>query len=265
MSDLKGYVKAGMLVVGDEILLGMTQDTNTIGMADYLLKRGIRLKRWVIAPDEENEIILSLRRLIDDGFSPVMISGGMGPTHDDLTVPSVAKALGLEIVRSEDSFQRMYEKWKGRHPGEEMEESSRKGLEKMAHIPRGFDCIENSSGMAEGLVGRPEGTDAVIFILPGVPGEYRSVMENRKFLENLPDHRDGNVSIVEMPYNGRESQIAALLERFQRDFPPVEIGSYPRGQGEVMVRITGTPDDVERARSILAAQLEEMESGNRRC
>ena len=247
-------------MVGDEILLGKTQDTNTVKMAEFLLERGIKIRRWVIVPDNTGEIIISLRRMIDDGLSPIVVSGGMGPTHDDLTVPAVAEALGLELVRSELCLERMMRKWKKRHPGEEIEGTSKAGLEKMSYVPSGFQCVENRRGMAEGLVGKIKGGDTGIYMLPGVPGEYRSVMGDPMFVENLPEHVDGNVGIQEIPFRGRESQIAYLLSDFQDEFPRVDIGSYPRDQGNVMIRITGLPENVERAASAVKDRLEKFQN-----
>ncbi|MBN1539250.1 MAG: hypothetical protein JW939_03830, partial [Candidatus Thermoplasmatota archaeon] len=124
--------KAGVLVVGSEMLLGRTRDTNTIFLAENLLKKGIRLMRWVIVPDDKEMIGDELRDYIEDEYDMVMISGGMGPTHDDVTVEAVANALSVPLAFNEECFGRMLRKWRRRNPDRTFQESSRKGLEKMA-------------------------------------------------------------------------------------------------------------------------------------
>jgi molybdenum cofactor synthesis domain-containing protein len=245
-------------VVGNEILLGRTQDTNTVYLVDYLLKRGIKLGRWVIVPDREDQIISGINGLIEDGFDIVIVSGGMGPTHDDITVESIAKALDLPLVRSEKAYDRMISKWKARNPGLDMPENSEKWLNKMSMVPSGFDCLENDQGMAEGLLGSVNDGRTRLFILPGVPREYISIIEGTDFCNNIPEQCGDGLMIEEIEYRGRESSIAGLLLKLQEQYPDVDFGSYPSDRRKVIIRLTGKPSDVEKAMKIVRTSIDEF-------
>lgn len=255
----KRKVLAGALVVGNEILIGKTRDTNTLFLGEELLKRGIKLSKWVIIPDDMKRISTELRRFIDDGFELLIISGGMGPTHDDITVEAVANGLDLPLVFHKGLYERMLRKWKKRNPDSEMPDSAKRGLDKIAYVPQDFDLVNNENGMVEGLVGSVNKGQTIIFILPGVPREYKGIISTRKFQEYLPRGRSTDVTIREIFYKGNESRIATYLEEVQRDFKDVDIGSYPQGPLRVVVRITGDLDDVEKALPLITRKLKEME------
>jgi len=267
MKNLKGpVVRAGALVVGNEILLGRTRDTNTVFLAEQLLNRGIKLHRWVIVPDEFNEIGGELNRFIDDGFDIVVISGGMGPTHDDITVEAVARALSLPLVLHEECYRRMFNKWSTRNPGKVLPEEGKSGLQKMANIPQDFDLINNEEGMVEGLVGTVNRGRTLMFILPGVPREYRGIVGTYKFQDYLPRGTGEAVTIGEVHFRGKESQLARYLTNLQLKYPDVEIGSYPQGPNSVILRITGPRELVEivvpeLSRHVSATEEENTKSG----
>jgi len=228
---------AGALVVGTEILTGRTVDTNTRLLIATLLERGIRLDRWVVVPDSRVAIGRELVRMIDDGLDIVIVSGGMGPTHDDITVESVAAALGREHATSLDSLARLKAKWVSRSAGAHMPPGATSGMEKMSMVVDGFTTIENPAGAVEGQVGTEGRTR--IAILPGVPREYRAIMEDPAFLDLLPDSGGRTYEMDEMVFRGRESQIAQVLRTLQEEHPEVYIGSYPQGPMEVVIRVTG--------------------------
>jgi molybdenum cofactor synthesis domain-containing protein len=254
-------VNAATLVVGNEILLGRTQDTNTLYLAEYLLNRGIKLGRWVIVPDKEEQIISELRRLIADRFGIIIVSGGMGPTHDDITVSSIAKALDLPLVRSDKAYDRMISKWKRRNPGMDMPENAEKWLDKMSMVPAGFDCLENDQGMAEGLIGESNEGKTKIFILPGVPREYKTIIDSPGFCGSIPDLCGEGLMIEEILFRGRESSIAGLLLKLQESFPDVDFGSYPHDKRKVIIRLTGKPSDVEEALKMAKTSLDGFDDG----
>jgi molybdenum cofactor synthesis domain-containing protein len=252
-------VKAGALVVGNEILLGLTRDTNTVFLAENFLKRGLRLSRWVIVPDNIEDIGRELKTFIDEDYDIVVISGGMGPTHDDITVEAVANALSIPMRFHEECFRRMLEKWKGWNPNKELPESGKKGLENMAFAPQDFDLINNEQGMVEGLVGTANMGQTLIFILPGVPKEYRGIVGTRKFQDYLPPGHDDEVYIREVRFRGKESQMALFLSEVQERFPDIDIGSYPQGPLNVILRVTGVQDEVERAVKVIQQEVQRME------
>ncbi len=265
MDSPKGVaVKAGALVVGSEILLGRTRDTNTVFLAEQLLDRGIKLQRWVIVPDEPGEIGMELRRFIDDGFDIIVISGGMGPTHDDITVDAVARALSLPLSLNDECYRRMYGKWTARNPGKALTDEGKSGLQKMANIPQDFDLINNEEGMVEGLVGTVNKGKTLMFILPGVPREYKGIVGTYKFQDYLPRGTGDSVTIREVHFRGKESQMARYLSNLQMRYPDVEIGSYPQGPNSVILRITGPREAVERVVPELTRQVSLTEEENER-
>jgi len=253
---------AATLVVGNEILLGRTQDTNTLFLAEFLLKKGIKLGRWVIVPDREDQIVSELRKLIHDGFDPIIVSGGMGPTHDDITVSAIAVAMDLPLERSPESYDRMTTKWRRRNPGKEFPKNAEEWLSKMSQVPRDFICIENDAGMAEGLMGKTKQEGGMIFILPGVPVEYRAIIESLSFLKLLPEGSEEELQISEIRFKGKESQIAGYLSDLQRSNQEIEIGSYPQGPKNVIIRITGPRGRIEMALPGLMREVSQLEENN---
>jgi molybdenum cofactor synthesis domain-containing protein len=256
-------VKAGALVVGNEILLGLTRDTNTVFLAENFLKRGIRLNRWVIVPDEIGEIGRELRTYINENYDIVVISGGMGPTHDDITVEAVAKALDIPLGFHEECYRRMLRKWTGWNPNKELPESGKKGLENMAYAPQDFDLINNEEGMVEGLVGTANRGQTLIFILPGVPREYKGIVGTSKFQDYLPPGHDNDVFIREVKFRGKESQMALFLSDVQQRFGDIDIGSYPQGPNNVILRVTGPQEEVTSAIEVIRAEVTRLEKENR--
>lgn len=260
MEQGKRPVLAGTLVVGSEILIGRTRDTNTLFLAGELLKRGIKLSRWVIVPDKEDVISRELERFLSDGYDIIVVSGGMGPTHDDITVEAVAKGLGLPLTFHLGCYERMLSKWRRRNPEGEMPDSAKKGLDKMAYVPQDFDLINNEEGMVEGLMGSVNRGSTQVFILPGVPREYRGIVSTRKFQDYLPHGKMTDTAIREIGFAGNESSIAGQLRRVQGKFPLIEIGSYPHGPKKVTIRITGDEKEVERALRAVKDLISEKES-----
>jgi molybdenum cofactor synthesis domain-containing protein len=256
-------IKAGALVVGNEILLGLTRDTNTIFLAENLLKRGIRLSRWVIVPDEIEQIGKELKNYIDDNFDIVVVSGGMGPTHDDITVEAVARALSLPMLFHEECYSRMLKKWKSWNPNKELPETGKKGLQDMAYVPQDFDLINNEQGMVEGLAGTVNKGQTLIIILPGVPREYKGIVGTSKFQDYLPPGHDNDVFIREVNFRGKESQIALFLSEIQKKYPDIDIGSYPQGPMSVILRVTGKPIDVEEVLPVISKEASRLEKENR--
>ncbi len=247
------------LVVGNEILLGRTRDTNTQFLTEILLKRGLRLSRWVIVPDRKWDISSQLKGIVEEGFDLVVVSGGMGPTHDDITVGSVADALGLELSNHSETEDRMIKKWRERYPDLEMTPSSGKGIRKMATIPEGFRPIRNGSGMAEGLFGRTSDGRTSILIVPGVPVEYKAIIGGDEFPLLLPESDPDDQSFREIHFKGKESQISDVLEDLQGSYPSLDVGSYPQGSMMVIIRITGRKEKVDEALNTIRSKIEYLE------
>ena len=249
-------VKIGALVVGNEILGGKTVDTNTQKMIKLLFSRGLKVRRWCVVLDDVEEISAEVRRFASDGYDLLIVSGGMGPTHDDITVEAVAKGVGQEMVRSLECYSVIEGKYRMRNGKEPLRPESIASMEKMCRVPDFFSPIPNGAGMAEGLYGPLSPQGGVVVMLPGVPREYEAIMNHSLFLELLPDGED--LVSIEIHFKGRESQLSILLEEIQKEYPELDIGSYPQGKMDVIVRVTGNVDEVEKARGVLASGLEEL-------
>jgi molybdenum cofactor synthesis domain-containing protein len=252
--------KIGTLVVGTEILLGRTRDTNTLFLIDILLKKGLRLSRWTIVPDKKEDISTQLKKMVDENFDLVVVAGGMGPTHDDITVYAVADALELERAYDGKIHDRMMKKWNLKYPEKKLPDSSKRGIMKMSDIPENFSSLQNDMGMAEGLMGTSHGM--TIVIVPGVPREYKAVIGGDEFKKSLPVSDPDDQKIREIPFKGKESQVSEILSALQNDFPKLDIGSYPQGPMMVMVRITGRKERVEEAFRSVSGKLKEIEKEN---
>ena len=201
---------AALLVIGDEILSGRTQDKNVAQVALWLNQHGIRLVEVRIVPDDIERIaaaVNELRVLHDYLFT----TGGIGPTHDDITVDAMAHAFGVPVVIHPKARQILEDYFRNR-PGGLTEARLR-----MARVPEGAELIPNPSSGAPGVK-----MDNV-YIMAGVPGIAASM------LEALTGQLEGGLPIVSVTVGARapESDVADLLRETEEANPGVAIGSYP--------------------------------------
>jgi len=201
---------AVLVVIGDEILSGRTQDRNVGQVATWLNDHGIRLAEVRIIPDDLDRIgetINSLRSQHDYLFT----TGGIGPTHDDITVDAIAAAFGVPVIVHPDARRILEEYYRGR-PGGLTEARLR-----MARTPEGAELLLNPSSGAPGVkMGN-------VYILAGVPHIAASM------LEALTGKLEGGRPIVSVTVGARapESDVADLLRETEEAHPGVAIGSYP--------------------------------------
>lgn len=213
------HPKAAALVIGNELLTGKVQDENVAALARLLFELGISLERVVFCADEVDVIVADLDAL-RRGYDYVFTSGGVGPTHDDVTIAAVARAFGRPVVSSPEIEELLRE-----HLGERLTE----GHLRMARVPEGAVLLRGSRGRWPTL--RMDN----VFVLPGLPEIFR-----RK-LAALGEHLVGGPPFISRAVHtsSDEGEIAPLLERLVRDHPSVAIGSYPRwGDGPVRVAVT---------------------------
>lgn len=199
---------AAALIIGNEILTGKVREANVQRLAHELFRLGIAFRRVIVCPDDVDTIARDLREL-REAHDLVFTSGGVGPTHDDLTLPAVARSFDRPLVRSPiiEGLIRGY--W-----GERATE----GHLRMADVPEGADLLST------GDVPWPVVCVENVFVLPGVPEIFEVKLQ-------LLRERIGS----DVPFVSRalytmcdEGEIAGLLERVVRAHPGVEIGSYPR-------------------------------------
>lgn len=202
-------VTAAFLVIGDEILSGRTKDKNIGFLADYLTALGIDLKEVRIVPDEKPEIIGAVNAL-RARYDYVFTSGGIGPTHDDITAESIADAFGVALNLDPRAVAIMEPHYP---PGQ-----FTPARQRMARIPEGAGLIENKVSKAPGF--RIEN----VHVMAGVPSIMQAMMDALS-----PSLKTGKKMLSEtVAADMPESRIAERLAAIQDAHPQTLIGSYPR-------------------------------------
>lgn len=208
-------MEVAVVTVGNELLTGSTANTNATWLGRQLTQRGARVRRLVVVPDEIEAIVGELSRLRDVA-DRVIVTGGIGPTHDDVTMEAVAAALGRELEENERARQWLLEE--GGYAAEDLVAGT-------ADLPAGADPIHNEVGVAPGA--RVDG----VYVFPGVPDEMRAMFEA------VADEFSGTVLhrqevTIDEPESALLGRLAEVRDRFD-----VTVGSYP---GDfVVVRLTG--------------------------
>ena len=199
---------AAVLVIGDEILSGRTQDTNTNTIARFLTALGIDLKEVRVVGDVESEIVAGLNAL-RGRYDFVFTTGGIGPTHDDITADAVARAFDVGIGYHPDAYALL----EARYPPGEFNEMRKR----MARIPEGASLVANPVSGAPGFhIGN-------VYVMAGVPMVMRAMLE--QIAPQLP--RDVAVTSITVEAAIPEGTIAPGLAQLQKGHPDVAIGSYP--------------------------------------
>ena len=201
-------VNAAILIIGNEILSGRTQDTNTSTLATWLNSIGVKVGEVRVIPDIEKTIIDTLN-LLRSNYNYVFTTGGIGPTHDDITAKSVSKTFGLNYEVHKEAFKILEKYYK---KGEFNE-----GRQKMVWMPKDAKLILNPTSGAPGF------NIENVFCLPGVPSILKSM------LGGLKNEIIGGDPILSYTISLRtvESEIAESLTNTQNNNDDVEIGSYP--------------------------------------
>ncbi|PZM11135.1 competence/damage-inducible protein A [Rhizobium tubonense] len=208
-------VTAAMLAIGDELLSGRTKDKNIGHLADLLLMSGIDLKEVRIVADDEDAIVAALNAL-RPAYDYVFTSGGIGPTHDDITADAIAKAFGVPCEHDALAMQLMGEMYQRR--GMEFTEAR----QRMARMPVGAAHIANPVSTAPGFV------IGNVYVMAGVPQVFQAMLDNV-----IPTLRVGTRMLstaIACPFG--EGDIGTPLAAIQKSHPETSIGSYPRYVGQ---------------------------------
>jgi molybdenum cofactor synthesis domain-containing protein len=195
---------AAVVTVGDELLAGRTTNTNASWLCERLADRGVRVERITTVPDR----ITDIARVVNEyraEYDAVIVTGGLGPTHDDVTMAGIAAALGRSLETNEDALA-----WLDDHG------YSRADLtEGTAELPAGGRALHNEAGVAPGVA--LEG----IYVLPGVPSEMRAMFETiADEFSGTPTYRE--TVVADEPESALLDRLEALRERFD-----VSVGCYP--------------------------------------
>ncbi|MFM9974792.1 MAG: competence/damage-inducible protein A [Beijerinckiaceae bacterium] len=241
-------ITAAILVIGDEILSGRTKDKNIGYIAEYLTRIGIDLKQVRVVPDDEADIVDALNAL-RHRFTYVFTTGGIGPTHDDITADCVAKAFGVSIDHDPRAIAMLRERY---NPADLNEARLR-----MARIPAGADLIENPISRAPGFkLGN-------VIVMAGVPNIMQAMLD-----DVAPKLETGVKMIAEtIDANGMPEGIyAVLLREIALAHKDVSIGSYPSFQNggfrnQIVVRGKDQAA-ITAAKAAISTALSTLESDN---
>jgi len=230
---------SAILIIGNEILSGRTVDKNTSFIAKWLGDLGIGVEEVRVIPDKEEIIVESVNSLRKK-YQYVFTTGGIGPTHDDITSQSVAKAFGKKYEYNQEAYS-ILEKYYAKSDFNE-------GRKKMAKMPEGANLIYNELGSA------PAFYIENVFVLPGIPSYVELMIPQLKQVV-----RSGKKIISETcDAKVRESSIALDLTKIQNKYPEIDIGSYPysreTGFGTMLVMRSTEVDQINKCK----AEVEKM-------
>jgi molybdenum cofactor synthesis domain-containing protein len=232
---------AGIVVIGNEILSGKTADTNSGFLARELRRIGVDVRRIAVIPDELDDIARTVRDF-HDRFELVFTSGGVGPTHDDVTIEGIALAFGRRVVREPELERKLRDFYK---------EKVNEARLKMSEVPEGAELIYG------GTLAFPTMKIENVYILPGIPEILQS-----KFL-SICERFAADPFHLRIVYTREgEGAIAEHLNDTLRSFPQLLLGSYPKiGDPEYVVKLTLESKDREYLEQALAHLLRLLPPG----
>jgi molybdenum cofactor synthesis domain-containing protein len=244
MTGKGNVITAAVLVIGDEILSGRTKDRNVGYIAEYLTNIGIELREARVVPDVETEIVAALDAL-RSRYTYVFTTGGIGPTHDDITADAVAKAFGVPIGEDPRALAMMMERYA---PGDLTAARRR-----MARIPQGADLVENPISKAPGFrLGN-------VIVMAGVPNIMQAM------LDSAASGLETGVKIIAETIEAGgipEGRYGSALGEIAAAHPGVSIGSYPAfrdGAFRNQIVVRGKdPAGIAAARAAIEAMLAGM-------
>jgi molybdenum cofactor synthesis domain-containing protein len=237
-------VTAAILVIGDEILSGRTKDRNIGYIAEHLARIGVDLREARVVPDVEEEIVAALNAL-RTRYDYVFTTGGIGPTHDDITADAVAKAFGVSIGEDPRVIAMMRERY--------AEGDLTPARRRMARIPEGADLVENPVSKAPGFrIGN-------VIVMAGVPSVMQAMLDNAILgVKGGAAMLTANVEAGSLP----EGRYGDALRELAEARPAVSIGSYPsyndgRFRNQIVVRSKDAAA-LEEARAAVEAMVAKL-------
>jgi len=241
MSDA-AVVSAALLIVGNEILSGRTHDKNIPYIAEKLGDAGIRLREVRVVPDVEEEVVDAVNAL-RSRYTYLFTTGGIGPTHDDITAECVAKAFGRALIQHPEAYRRLEKHYEN----SDLEFNAMR--QRMANTPEGADLIDNPISTAPGFVVEN------VHVMAGVPKIMQAMLQNV-----IPMLTGGAVMLSRTVISDLgEGTVAAGLQEVQSAFPAIDIGSYPNftsgGFRNALVLRGTDPDVLEEAVKAVSALI----------
>jgi nicotinamide-nucleotide amidase len=223
--------QVAIITVGNEILDGIILDTNTKWMIERLKPLGLMVEEVLVIRDDVPEIARAINRAIDDGCGLIITSGGLGPTHDDMTLKGVAEAFNLPLEVNEEGLAIVARQYKGLYESGRIESGEiTEARKKMAIFPRGAHPLDNRVGGAPGVILPIKGVEVVS--LPGVPYELMWIFDNQ-LIPHISKHIEGVYyeEVLSLPLRD-ESTLAPLIDEAMKRVPGVWIKSLVKPYGE---------------------------------
>jgi molybdenum cofactor synthesis domain-containing protein len=229
-------MRVAVITVGDELLAGDTVNTNAAWLCERLTARGVRVERVTTLPDRVGDIARVVNEYHAE-YDAVVVTGGLGPTHDDLTMEGVAAAFGRDVEEHEGALA-----WLTEHGGYAAEDLA----EGTTHLPAGARMLPNDEGVAPGAVVES------VYVLPGVPAEMEAMFER------VGDEFEGTRTYTETVATPEaESTLLDRIAAVQSTFD-VTVGSYPGDH--VRLKLSGSdPETVQAAAAWLGERVESLE------
>ena len=245
-----------LLMIGNEILIGKTQDTNSNWMAKRITKYGHQVKRIITIGDDLETISSTLKQILQRKPDIVITSGGIGPTFDDMTLQGIANGLNRNIELDQHAYESIRKAYERAHKKGLLQlEGMTKERRKMAILPKDSIPLPNTVGTAPG-VKIIEG-NTTIFILPGVPAEMKAMFRN--IIMPILKEKQGNFIEMGFLFSGiGESQIAAYTNELEKKYPQLWIKTHPRIGLSVEVEVSITAFNVKNGKKLIDKVLNEI-------
>ncbi|MHA2397495.1 MAG: molybdopterin-binding protein [Promethearchaeota archaeon] len=244
------------LIIGNEILIGKTLDSNSNWMAKRISRYGHHLKRITSVDDNLDTISSALKEIIKRNPDIIITSGGLGPTFDDMTLEGIALGLDRTLELNQHAYSSIKKAYEHAHKQGILKlEGMTKEREKMAYLPQGSIPLPNTVGTAPGV--KVKEGDISIFILPGVPTEMKSIFRN--IITPILKDKKGEFLEKGFLFSGiGESQIAPYTSELAQKYPQLWIKTHPRIGLSVEVEISITAFNVENGEELVEEVLSEI-------
>ncbi len=235
-----------IVTVGEEVLAGDTTNTNASWLADRLTSQGASVQRILTIPDDE-ELIVETVNDWSESFDAIVITGGLGGTHDDVTLEAVASAFNRDVVTDEKVLEDAKEtvnEYRKNHPEEFEDVELNLDYEAWSSVPQDSEVLLNPEGLTPGWILKN------VYAFPGVPDELKAMFE--LVVEDFDGSIRSKVLLTDQP----EGTMAAELSTVQEEFD-VTVGSYPSNSTHNQIKISGTDrKEIQKASDYLTEYLE---------
>ena len=245
-----------LLIIGNEILIGKTLDSNSNWMAKRIARYGHHLKRITTIDDELNVISSTVQEMLERNPDIIITSGGLGPTFDDMTLEGIARGLNRVLDLNQHALNAIEKAYDNAHERGILKlKGMTKERKKMAYLPEGSTPLPNTVGTAPGVQIKEK--NSTIFILPGVPTELKSMFRN--IVNPILKAKKGKFIEKGFLFSGiGESQIAPYTTELEKKYPQLWIKTHPKIGLSVLVEVSITAFNVENGEELIEKVLNEI-------